>query len=148
MTSAPVADDCAFCGIVAGRLPSSQVYADDDVVAFLDIRPVTTGHLLVVPRAHVAGLDGVDERTGAQLFAAARGLAGAVRRSGVPCEGINLFLADGAAAGQEVFHVHLHVLPRTAGDGFGISARWQHPDRADLDATAARIRGSLSALES
>jgi histidine triad (HIT) family protein len=144
MSSAPVAYDCVFCGIVTGRLPSSQVYADDDIVAFLDIRPVTTGHLLVVPRAHVAGLDGVDERTGARLFAAARRLAGAVRGSGVPCEGINLFLADGAAAGQEVFHVHLHVLPRTAGDGFGIRARWQHADRADLDATAARIRGSLS----
>jgi histidine triad (HIT) family protein len=152
MSPVHVADDCVFCGIVAGRVPSSQLYSDDDVVAFLDIRPLTTGHLLVVPRKHASGLDALDERTGARLFAAAQRLARAVRGSGLPCDGVNLFLADGAAAGQEVFHLHLHVLPRTAGDGFTISTPRRHPDqadrpdRADLDAVAVMVRRSLTAI--
>lgn len=141
--SAVPADDCVFCGIVAGRLPCSQVYADGDVVAFLDIRPVTVGHLLIVPRDHAASIDDIDDETGARLFAVARLLARAVRGSGLPCEGINLFVADGVAAGQEVFHLHVHVIPRSTGDGFGISARWQRPGRPSLDATAAVIRNCL-----
>ncbi len=133
--------DCLFCAIVAGRLPSSQVYSDDDVVAFLDIRPLTTGHLLVVPRVHAASLAELPEPVGARMFTVAQRLAAALRASDLPCEGVNLFLADGAVAGQEVFHVHLHVLPRNTGDGFAISAVRQQPDRDDLDATAALIRG-------
>ena len=135
--------DCPFCAIVAGRLPSSQVYSDDEVVAFLDIRPLTTGHLLVVPRVHAASLAALPEPAGARMFTAAQRLAAALRASGLPCEGVNLFLADGAVAGQEVFHVHLHVLPRNTGDGFAISAQRHQPERADLEATAAMIRGGL-----
>ncbi|MGO8958049.1 MAG: HIT family protein [Streptosporangiaceae bacterium] len=135
--------DCLFCAIIAGRLPSSQVYSDDDVVAFLDIRPLTTGHLLVVPRVHAASLADLPEQAGGRMFAAARRLAAALRASGLPCEGVNLFLADGAVAGQEVFHVHLHVLPRTTGDGFVISAHRLEPARAEMDASAALIRGGL-----
>jgi diadenosine tetraphosphate (Ap4A) HIT family hydrolase len=144
MTASDSPADCPFCAIVAGRLPSSQVYSDDDVVAFLDIRPVTTGHLLVVPRAHAASLAELDEHAGARIFTTAQRLAAAVRGSGLPCEGVNLFLADGAVAGQEVFHVHLHVLPRTTGDGFKLSPQFRHPDRAELDANAAQIRAGLT----
>lgn len=132
---------CTFCEIAAGRLPSSQLYADDDVLAFLDIRPVTTGHLLVIPRAHAANLAELDPRAGARMFVVAQGLAAALRRSGVRCEGVNMYLADGVAAGQEVFHAHLHVLPRFAGDGFRLTVEFGHPDRSALDATAALIRG-------
>jgi len=135
--------DCPFCAIVAGRLPSSQVYSDDEVIAFLDIQPLTTGHLLVVPRVHAARLGALPEQVGARLFTTAQRLAAALRASGLPCEGVNLFLADGAVAGQEVFHVHLHVLPRNTGDGFAISARRQQPDRSELDAAASLIRGGL-----
>ena len=137
---------CTFCEILAGRLPSSQVYSDADVVAFMDIRPANAGHMLVVPRRHVARLEELDERTGERVFAAAHRLSRAVYRSGLPCHGIDLFLADGEEAGQEVFHVHLHVLPRFAGDGFKISARWLHPDRAELDETAATLRESLAGI--
>ena len=135
-----------FCGIVAGHLESSLVHEDDQVVAFLDIRPLTQGHLLVVPRAHAASLADLDGELGAAVFRVGQRLALALRRSGVPCEGVNLFLADGAAAGQEVGHVHLHVLPRTPGDGFRISARPRFPERAGLDATAALVRSAASAL--
>jgi histidine triad (HIT) family protein len=137
------ADSCVFCAIVDGRLQSSQVYSDADVVAFLDIRPLTRGHLLVVPRKHAADLAELPEGDGERVFAAAQRLALAIRASDLPCEGINLFLADGAVAGQEVFHVHLHVLPRTTGDGFGVIAQRHEADRADLDGTAAVIRAGV-----
>lgn len=73
----------------------------------------------------------------------AQRMAAAVRASGVRCEGVNLFLADGKAAGQDVFHVHLHVIPRFPGDGMRIGADWGRPSRAELDALAGRVRAAL-----
>ncbi len=142
MTTEQAQQHCVFCAIVAGREPASFVYSDDAIVAFLDIRPVNTGHLLVVPRAHAPSLAELDEPLGTRMFTVAQRLASALRASGLPCQGVNLFLADGEAAGQEVGHVHLHVLPRFAGDGFRISARWLTPDRADLDHAAGLIRAA------
>lgn len=110
--------DCVFCAIVKGDLPCSRVFENERVLAFLDIAPATPGHLLVVPRAHATGLADVDPEDASQLMVVAQHLAGALRRSPVPTDGINLLLADGELAGQEVFHVHLHVVPRTGGDGF------------------------------
>jgi histidine triad (HIT) family protein len=104
-----------------------------------------TGHLLVVPRVHADCLEALDEELGARLFRADHLLARALRRSGLPCEGVNLFLADGAAF-QEVFHVHLHVLPRTADDGFRIKAAWRRPGRAELDLAAGKVRQGMRAL--
>jgi histidine triad (HIT) family protein len=120
---------CVFCEIIAGRAESSLVYEDEYVIAFMDIRPLTQGHVLVVPRSHADCLEVLDEDLGACLFRAGHRLTRALRRSGLPCEGVNLFLADGEAAFQEAFHVHLHVLPRTAGDGFRIEAAWRRPGR-------------------
>ncbi len=135
--------DCIFCEILAGRLDSSQVYRDALCTAFMDIQPVNPGHVLVVPNDHVAFLAELDEETGAHMFRVAQRLAQAIRRSGVKCEGINLFLADGAAAMQEIFHVHLHVIPRYDGDGFGLTfgpEYSQKPSRVKLDAVAQKIR--------
>ncbi len=135
--------DCVFCAIVAGNAEASPVYEDSRVLAFLDIRPVTTGHLLVVPKAHAPFLADLDADVGAVLFRVAQQLAAALRKSGLPCEGVNLFLADGEPAGQEVFHVHLHVFPRITGDGFHVTAGWTQPTRAELDEYAVRIRRVL-----
>jgi histidine triad (HIT) family protein len=138
--------DCVFCEIVRGTAPSSPVYADDVVVAFLDTQPVNEGHILVVPRVHAACLDELDAETGAHLFRTAMELSQAVRQSAVRCEGVNLFLADGKAAGQEVLHVHLHVIPRFRGDGFGFRFGDDYhilPERARLDEVAAGIRRAL-----
>ena len=137
---------CVFCEIVAGRAESSLVYEDEHVIAFMDIRPLTPGHLLVVPRSHADYLEDLDEDLGASLFRAGHRLARALRRSGVPCDGVNLFLADGEAAFQEVFHVHLHVLPRTPGDGFRIKAAWRSPGREELNLAAATVRQGVRAL--
>jgi histidine triad (HIT) family protein len=145
MASTP-AQACVFCGIIAGDLAASRVYEDDHVVAFMDVRPLTAGHLLVVPRAHAASLEDLDVDLGARVFAAAHQLARGLRNSAVPCEGVNFFLADGVAAGQEVFHVHLHVIPRTPGDGFRLKARPRTPGRDELDATAAHVRAGMSTM--
>lgn len=137
--------DCVFCSIVAGELPGSFVYQDDVTVAFMDIQPVNPGHVLIIPREHFVYLSDMDEETGAHLFRIAMRVQEAIRRSGVRCEGINLFLADGEAAFQEVFHAHLHVFPRYRGDAFKIDADWSaHPPRQELDEVAARIRHALA----
>ncbi len=111
---------CVFCDIVAGKSPASVVYRDDRCMAFMDIKPVTPGHLLVIPLSHAKNLAALDPGAGERVFLVAQQLAAAIRRSGLRAEGINFFLADGEAAGQEVFHVHLHVFPRFEGDGFGL----------------------------
>jgi histidine triad (HIT) family protein len=137
---------CVFCDIVRGAAQASIVHADELVMAFMDIQPVNEGHLLVVPRTHAACLDELDGEIGAHLFRAAMELSRAIRRSGVRCEGVNLFLADGKAAGQEVFHVHLHVIPRYRGDGFGLRFGAEYhllPERVRLDQVAADIRQAV-----
>lgn len=139
--------DCIFCEIIAGRAPASFVHRDEICCAFLDIRPVNEGHVLVIPLRHAACLADMDPATGGHLFEVAQHIAAALRRSGVPCEAVNLHLADGVAAGQEVFHVHLHVIPRYRGDGFGLRFGphyGERPARADLDLLAATLRAQLT----
>ena len=130
---------CPFCAIGAGTARASFVYTDDEVLAFMDIRPVSPGHVLIVPREHFASFSDVPPAIAAHMFLVAQRLADAVRRSGVRCEGILLTLADGAAAGQEVPHCHLHVIPRFAGDNYRLSVEWSNPARAELDALALEI---------
>ena len=136
---------CVFCAIVAGTAPASVVYDDAEILAFMTIGPVTPGHLLVIPKKHAAYLADLDEATGARMFVAGLRLAAALRAAPeIRCEGVNLFLADGEAAFQEVFHTHLHVFPRFAGDSFRIDADWSvRPGRAELDAIAGMVRGVL-----
>jgi len=134
---------CIFCRILAGEAPASFVHRDDLVSAFLDIRPVTPGHLLVIPNRHIEASHDLPAATADRLFSVGRALA-RVLRSGAVVDGagVNLFVADGEAAGQEVFHAHLHVIPRFPGDGVTIdAAAWQRPPptRDELDRLAAEI---------
>ena len=134
---------CIFCDIVAGRAQASVVHRDERSMAFMDIQPVTPGHLLVIPLEHATYLADLEPETGSHLFRVAHSLAAALRRSGLRADGINLFLADGEAAGQEVFHTHLHVFPRYAGDGFGLRLAPEYGQpvaRERLDREAAAIR--------
>lgn len=138
--------DCVFCDILAGISPSSLVYQDEKCTAFMDIQPINPGHVLVVPNRHASMLADLDEDTGGHMFRIAHRLAQALRESGVRCEGVNLFLADGEAAMQEVFHVHLHVFPRYVGDGFGVKfgpGYGDRPDRQTLDEIAHSISARL-----
>jgi histidine triad (HIT) family protein len=138
--------DCIFCDILASRLPASIVHQDGICTALLDIQPINPGHTLVIPNSHTASLAELDEGVGAHVFHIAQRVAAALRRSGLRCEGVNLLLADGEAAGQEVFHVHLHVVPRFSGDGFGFRFPSQYtakPERQELDGVAEKIRNVM-----
>jgi histidine triad (HIT) family protein len=137
---------CVFCEILAEKAPSSILLKDELCCAFMDIQPVNPGHVLIIPNYHASSLAELDEATAAHMFHTARLIAEALRGSGIRCEGVNLFLADGAAAGQEVFHVHLHVLPRYVGDGFGFRfgpGYGKRPTRGELDVIADKIRAEL-----
>lgn len=137
-------DAGVFCRIAARELDASIVFESAAVLAFMDVDPVTPGHVLVVPRVHLPALADLDDDVATEMFAVARSIAAGLRRSSLRCEGVNLFYADGEAAFQEVFHSHLHVFPRFADDGFTIGARWgSNPQRSDLDAHAALIRAEL-----
>ena len=139
--------DCIFCSIVEGEAPASFLHRDELVSAFLDIRPVTPGHLLLVPNQHVAFSHDLPGATADRLFSIARQAARALREAGVVrADGVNLFVADGEAAGQEVFHAHLHVIPRFPGDGFEISAAaWRDPPplRDELDRQADALQAAI-----
>lgn len=140
--------DCLFCRILGGELPGTFVYRDEHCAAFMDIQPVNPGHLLVVPVRHAANLVELDEQTAGRLMQLAHRLVAALRRSGLRCEGVNLFLADGEAAMQEIFHVHLHVFPRYQQDGFGLRFGPHYttrPPRVDLERAAMQVRGALGA---
>ena len=138
--------DCIFCDILSNELPSSIVYQDEVCTALMDIQPVNPGHVLVIPNSHVPFLADLDEETGSHLFRVAQRIAQALRRCGVKCEGVNFFLADGEAAMQEIFHVHLHVFPRYREDGFGLifsESYFSKPARSELDEVAQSLRNAL-----
>jgi histidine triad (HIT) family protein len=137
---------CAFCQILHGEAPASLVYSDDKVAAFMDTQPVNPGHVLVAPRVHATLLNDLDEEIGAQMFRLGMRLSKAVRKTGLQCEGVNLHLADGQVAGQEIPHVHLHVIPRFKGDGFGLKfgiGQRVKISRVVLNEVAGRIRDAL-----
>jgi diadenosine tetraphosphate (Ap4A) HIT family hydrolase len=136
---------CIFCDISVGDAEASFVYEDERTIAFLDIAPVSAGHTLVVPRASAASLEELDPEDAQHVVRVARRVAIALRRTGFRVEGVNLWLADGAAAGQDVFHAHMHVVPRFDGDGFVVSLPpdRHRPDREELNANAAELRSAL-----
>ncbi|AHI00936.1 HIT family protein [Kutzneria viridogrisea] len=134
---------CVFCAIVSGNAPASVVHSEEDLIVFCDLNPITRGHLLVVPKAHSVGLADLPEATGQRLFGTGQRMAAALRRSGLPCDGVNLLLADGEAAGQTVFHVHLHVIPRHAGDPLRFHTGQRGASRSDLDAVAGLVSAVL-----
>jgi histidine triad (HIT) family protein len=136
---------CVFCRIVSGRAPASWLFQDDLTAAFLDLFPVNTGHALVVSREHFDDLASCPPDLVARLMTVAQQLATALV-SGTEADGFNVWVANGRAAGQEVFHVHLHILPRFQGDAFGLRFPKGYPTEAmrpELDELAARIRDRL-----
>ncbi|GAA3673443.1 HIT family protein [Lentzea roselyniae] len=139
-------EECVFCAIVAGEAEASVVCEDDRVVAFMDLGAVTPGHVLVVPRVHAVGLEDLDEDTSAHVWRVGHRIGRALRRSGLHCEGVNVFLADGEAAFQEIFHFHLRVFPRFRGDSFRIDADWSTRARHLLDEEALRVRRGLAEI--
>lgn len=138
----PVSDSCIFCRIVKGELPSTCVYEDDRLFAFLDINPVSLGHTLLIPKGHYETLLDVPADTAGLLLPAAKRIGKALMAA-TKCAGFNCLQNNFAAAGQIVFHSHLHIIPRMEGDGL---KQWPHNaqiDAAGMSAVAEAIRSAL-----
>ena len=134
--------DCVFCKIVTGQMPSTRVFEDEHSLAFMDIGQVNPGHVLVAVKKHADNLYALD---GAQAAAVARAsvrVARAIRDAFKP-EGLSVYQANGEAAGQTVFHYHVHLLPRHAGDGMEFTWPVKNPPREMLEDYAAKIRAGL-----
>lgn len=135
--------NCVFCKIIKGELPSSKIYEDDTLLAFLDIQPINKGHVLIIPKQHKVLITELDNKILGDMISLANKINQAIRKSDIKSEGICLFLADGEAAGQEVFHVHLHIIPRFQKDGFGFIFPENYKNktpREELDLTAQKIK--------
>lgn len=134
--------ECLFCTIIAGDIPSKKVYEDDDTVAFLDARPVHNGHTLVVPKKHCADFVSADAECLRSVLVAAQKVARAVLVA-TGADGCNVTTNNGRAAGQVIFHLHWHIIPRFSGDGLHL---WKHGDFSDeeADVVAEKIRFSFS----
>jgi len=132
--------DCLFCKIIAGEIPSHNIYEDDRVIVFLDIRPINPGHALIVPKSHAADLRESSVGDVCYAMEIVKKLAPAILKT-VGADAFNFSANTGAAAGQAVFHTHFHVMPRFDGDGY---KPWTREGAADdLASVAERIRANL-----
>jgi len=138
-----MSEECIFCRILDGEIPSRGVYEDEDVFAFLDVNPLAEGHTLVVPKEHHPRVSGLSDGAATAVFAAMAELGPAVERA-VDADAMTVAINDGEAAGQEIPHVHGHLVPRFEGDGAGAihSLQWNRPelDEERFDEVAEAIR--------
>lgn len=117
-------EDCLFCKIACGKIPSDKIYEDEEVFAFLDIRPVNKGHALIVPKKHSEDLLHTDDLVLSSMIVHVKKIAEAIVKA-TGAAGFNLGVNTGAAAGQAVFHVHFHIIPRFSNDGL---KNWPHAE--------------------
>jgi histidine triad (HIT) family protein len=136
---APLSDDCIFCKIVAGELPSERVDEDEHTIAFMDINPWTRGHALVIPRRHSTDLLEVADEDLHHTAAAAKRLAARMKER-LSADGVNLLNACGEAAWQSVFHFHIHVIPRWRDDPLRLPGQPMQVDQEELAKVAAELR--------
>jgi histidine triad (HIT) family protein len=134
--------DCVFCKIVNAEIPSTKVHEGQLTLAFMDIGQVNPGHVLVAVKPHVENIYGLDDRHAAAVFQTAARVARAVQKAYKP-EGVTLYQANGPAAGQTVYHFHLHIVPRYDKDGMHLSWPVKNPPREQLEENAAKLRAAL-----
>ncbi|MCR4284237.1 MAG: HIT family protein [Parcubacteria group bacterium] len=131
-------NDCIFCKIIKGEIPADKIYEDDNFLAFLDITPINLGHALLIPKNHYKDLFEIPDDTLCKIGPVIKKVAGAVKE-GTKADGINIGMNNGRAAGQIVFHAHIHIMPRFSDDGYKL---W-HGKEYDKDTskkTAKEIR--------
>jgi histidine triad (HIT) family protein len=134
--------DCVFCRIVAKQIPATVVHEDEHTLAFMDIGQVNPGHVLVALKQHAENIFALDEAQAAAVFRAAAKVARAIRAAFEP-QGLSVYQANGAAAGQTVFHLHVHLVPRHEGDGMALTWPVKNPPRERLAEYAEKIRARL-----
>ena len=134
-------EDCIFCKIISGEIPSTTVYEDDDVKAILDVNPAARGHVIVLPKKHAADVFSLPDEDLSKAICVAKKIAVALKEA-YKCDGVNILQNNGEAAGQTVFHLHIHVIPRFEGDT--ISVKWKQGEMpSDLDVIAGEIKECL-----
>lgn len=133
-------ENCIFCKIIAGEIPSTAVYEDDDFRAILDVNPAARGHVIIIPKKHAANIFELDDEDGAKIFPIAKKIAAALMKT-YHCDGVNILQNNGEAAGQTVFHLHVHVVPRFYGDGVNIM--WKPGETPNLQEVADEIKKNL-----
>lgn len=135
--------DCVFCKIVAGQIPSTRVFEDEHTLAFMDLGQVNPGHVLVAVKKHAENIYALDDEQAAAVARASTRVSRAIREAFKP-EGLSVYQANGKAAGQTVFHYHVHLLPRHAGDGMELTWPVKNPPREKLEEYAGKIRAGLA----
>ena len=133
--------NCIFCKILAGEIPSTAVYEDDDFKAILDVNPAARGHVIILPKNHAANIYELPDEDASKIMIVAKKSATAIEKA-YHCDGVNILQNNGEAAGQTVFHLHVHVIPRFKGDTVNIG--WKQGDMPeDLDAICKEIQAQL-----
>jgi histidine triad (HIT) family protein len=135
--------DCVFCKIVAGQIPSTRVFEDEHTLAFMDIGHVNPGHVLVAVKKHAANVFELEEAQAEAVARTSVKVSRALKKAFEP-EGLSVYQANGKAAGQTVFHYHVHLLPRHAGDGMELTWPVKNPPREKLEEYAAKIKTQLA----
>ena len=134
--------DCIFCKLVAGQIPSTRVYEDEHTLAFMDLGHVNPGHVLVAVKKHASNVFELEIPQAEAVGRAVLKISKALKKAFEP-EGLSVYQANGKPAGQTVFHYHVHVLPRHAGDGMELTWPVKNPPREKLEEYAAKIRAAL-----
>lgn len=136
-------DDCVFCKIVKGELPSYKIYENDDVLAFLDIHPVNIGHTLVIPKKHYKDIYETPTDIMEKIISVAKQISTSLKEE-LMAEGINVTMNNEIAAGQVIFHTHMHVIPRMKDDGFGLWHGKRGYDQGEAEGIAEKIKKNLN----
>ena len=134
--------DCIFCKIIAGEIPAFKLYEDDATFAFMDINPANDGHALVIPKDHAKNVHAISDDSISRTVITAKKIAAAVDKTVSP-GGINLVQCNGPAAGQSVFHFHMHVLPRLEGDELKLNWGLKPGNMDAIEKLAEKIKGNL-----
>ena|SRR5208283_2292232 len=138
--------ECVFCSMIRGKSIATKVYENEHLVAVMDIKPINSGHVLIVPKKHAELLTDLEDNIAGEIMMAAKKIAIAMKKSKLRVKAINYFMADGAEAGQEVFHAHMHIIPRYRSDGFYLHMPPNYDretSRKELEDAATKIRAQL-----
>ncbi|MCW3999580.1 MAG: HIT family protein [Candidatus Bathyarchaeota archaeon] len=135
-------ENCIFCKIVAKQAPSSILYEDQTTIAFLDIRPLNLGHTLVIPKAHYVDIFDIPQKELGQVHIVSKQLAVAIKKA-TQADGVSIIQQNGKAAGQDIFHLHVHVVPRFLGQTLPRFSELKEVERSRLDEMAKRILDAM-----
>ena len=134
--------NCVFCQIASGKIPSKEVYSDEESIAVLDINPAAKGHMLLMPKGHYSVMPQLPEHLAEHMFMVTKGLSQAALKA-LQCKGTTIFVANGVAAGQKAPHFMIHIIPRNDGDGISMTIPSREFSKKDVEAVGAVLKKVL-----